>query len=108
VFVAADIPALGLLLRYSVTKFGSRFLCLLDDLALALDLLYRQDRQVPSRFHRRWPGMFGCVVHILMTFQEEPKEVRISLDCITTPAPRTRVDCGLSRTMSSGERSRTC
>jgi hypothetical protein len=41
VFVAADIPALGLLLRYSVTKFGSRFLCLLDDLALALDLLYR-------------------------------------------------------------------
>jgi hypothetical protein len=30
------------------------------------------------------------------------------LDCITTPAPETRVDCGLSRTMGSGERSRTC
>jgi hypothetical protein len=33
---------------------------------------------------------------------------QIPLDCITTPAPETRVDYGLSTTKGSGERSRTC
>src|SRR6202522_4712830 len=31
---------------------------------------------------------------------------QIPLDCITTPAPETRVDYGLSTTKGSGERSR--
>src|ERR1700689_3553932 len=31
-----------------------------------------------------------------------------ALDCITTPAPETRVDYGLSTTKGSGERSRRC
>src|ERR1700678_468283 len=33
-------------------------------------------------------------------------QYRTALDCITTPAPETRVDYGLSTTKGSGERSR--